>query len=138
MKRFLTALFIPLILLIILNCESRLTDEEKQILEKVQLERAEKDSLFQHADWSPIPEDVQGSFEGLHYYPVNMSWRFEGPITQYDSIIKDTIMGTRGDLRPALRYGYFNFTINNETLRLEIYKIIRSQCALIHEVWRLQ
>jgi uncharacterized protein (DUF1684 family) len=113
----------------ILNCESRLTVEEKQVFGEIQRARAEKDSLFRQADWSPVPEDERGHFEGLHYFPINLNWRFEGPITQYDSIINDTIIGTKGDLRPALRYGYFNFTINDQQHRLEIYQIVRSDTA---------
>jgi uncharacterized protein (DUF1684 family) len=103
--------------------------EEEKTIEEIQKLRMEKDSLFQKAAWSPIPEAERDHFKGLHYYPIDLSWRFEGPITQYDSIINDTIVGTKGDKRPARKFGYFGFRVKNQLCRLEIYEIIRADTA---------
>jgi hypothetical protein len=106
-----------------------MTEEEQRIKSEILQSRSEKDSLFQVADWSPILENERSDFNGLNYFPVDLHWRFEGPIVTYDSLIKDTIAGTKGDLRPAMRYGYFEFTVHKKPARLEIYKIIRSDTA---------
>ncbi len=92
--------------------------------------RAEKDSLFSHAEWSPLLPADKKNFHGLKYFPVNPDYRFEGPIVKYDSVIRDTIVGTKGDLRPALKYGYFSFKYKGKPHRLQIYKILRDDPEL--------
>ena len=115
--------------LLLVGCQSPLTEAEQRIKSEILKSRAEKDSLFQVADWSPIPENERSDFNGLNYFAVDLQWRFEGPIVTFHSLIRDTIVGTKGDLRPAMRYGYFEFTVNKKPARLEIYKIIRSDTA---------
>ena len=129
MKKIVLILSICGIQFTFVNCPSGLTIEEEKIYEDIRQTRSQKDSLFRHADWSPIPDEEKETFQGLNYFPIDLRWRFEGPITRYDSLIPDTIIGTRGDLRPALKYGYFEFTAENNPQRLEIYKIVRADTA---------
>ncbi len=80
---------------------------------------------FKTASWSPIPKEERARFTTLHYYPYDVSWRYSAPIHVYahqDSMI---IKGSKqGDLRPALRYGYFDFKRDGKTHRLQIIKIL--------------
>ncbi len=110
---------------ILFNCDKKYSPEEKIIVNAILQQRAEKDSLFAHADWSPLKEEDKESFNGLKYFSPNLSLRFTGPINRYDSAIRDTILGTKGDIRPALRYGYFPFRYNGKEYRLQVYKILR-------------
>ena len=116
-------------LLLLCGCRSPMTEEEQKIKSEILQSRAEKDCLFRASDWSPLPENERTDFQGLKYFPVDLRWRFEGPVVTYDSLIKDTIVGTKGDLRPAVRYGYFEFKINQKPARLEIFKIFRPDKA---------
>jgi uncharacterized protein (DUF1684 family) len=129
MKTSLLCLLIGVVLLAVLGCQTSLSSEEKQIVAEIQQERVEKDSIFKEVDFSPILENDREDFKGLNYYPIDLKWRFQGPITQYDTIINDTIIGTKGDLRPARKYGYFEFELDNKIHHLEIYKIIRPDTA---------
>ena len=80
---------------------------------------------FKTAQWSPIPQDARANLTTLHYFPYDVSWRYSGPIhvyTQQDSMV---IKGSKqGDLRPALRYGYFEFNREDKTHRLQIIKLL--------------
>lgn len=107
----------------------RYPPEQQSIVDAILKERAAKDSAFAHADWSPLLPEDKPRFSGLKYYPVDLSMRFEGPIVPYDSTIRDTIYGTKGDLRPALKYGYFPFHYRGKEYRLQIYKILRDDPA---------
>jgi uncharacterized protein (DUF1684 family) len=84
-----------------------------------------KNTEFKTTDWSPLTEQDKAYFEALDYFPYDVSFRFEGPIilnTVQDSI---TILGTRdGDVRPALKYGYFEFTRNGKNYKLDVIKIL--------------
>jgi len=122
-------------LFVLSSCDTKKTEpeyilEEQQIVDEILKERKEKDLEFLTEEWSPLlPEDKE-NFKGLKYYPVDLSLRFEGPIIKYDSTILDTIIGTKGDLRPAIKYGYFEFEYKGNKYRLQIYKILRDNPEL--------
>lgn len=79
---------------------------------------------FKNESWSPITDENKLQFEHLNYYPYDISWRFEGPIQIYENQDSITILGSKqGDVRPALKYGYFNFEKNGKLNKLKIIKI---------------
>jgi len=114
-----------IILFLIVACQTTHNSaEQQQIITEINKYRAEKDSVFRQADWSPIPEEDRTNFQGLHYFPIDLSLRFVGPINLYETAQPDTIVGTKGDLRPALKYGYFAFSYKNRPYELQIYQMI--------------
>ncbi len=91
--------------------------------------KADKDSSFLHASWSPLIDNDKTEFKGLNYFPYDPTWRFVGPIHMYDNPDSISIMGSqhgkgRNDLRPALKYGYFSFNRQGKKYSLEIIKIL--------------
>ena len=87
--------------------------------------RAETDSLFRTADWSPIPAGQRATFKHLNYYDYDPGWRLILTLHPYSHPDSITIMGTKsGDLLPALRYGYFEFKRDGKTCKLEVIKIL--------------
>jgi len=80
---------------------------------------------FKTAQWSPIPQEDRAGLTTLRYYPYDITWRYSVPLHRYakqDSIV---IKGSKqGDIRPALRYGYFEFNRNGKIHRLQIIKIL--------------
>ncbi|NOX37473.1 MAG: DUF1684 domain-containing protein [Calditrichaeota bacterium] len=100
--------------------------ERQQIIQQIREWRQQKDRFFKESENSPLlPEDRQ-KFQGLDYFPIDLAYRFEGPIIRYPSLEIDTIIATGGDVRPALRYGYFEFQFNGKRYRLQIYKFFSS------------
>lgn len=88
----------------------------------------EKDHDFLTREWSPLTPVDKAIFDGLHYYPYDHNFRFEGPVHLYSDPDSTQIMGTReGDVRKALKYGYFEFEKDGIKNRLEIYKIFASR-----------
>lgn len=104
---------------------SRHSPEQEAIAADILRQREEKDRDFKNDPNTPLLAEDREAFQELNYYPVDLSLRFEGPIVKYDSPLPDTIIGTKGDRRPALRYGYFPFTYQGREYRLQIYKILR-------------
>jgi uncharacterized protein (DUF1684 family) len=111
--------------LLFITCKQGYSPEQQNIINQIETSRLEKDSLFKHADWSPLTDEEKEHFSGLNYFPIDLSLRFEGPLELYASPIPDTIMGTKGDLRPAIRFAYFAFAYQNRKYRLELHKILR-------------
>jgi uncharacterized protein (DUF1684 family) len=114
--------------LLIVGCQQKKASESagvKQWQAACLKNRAETDSLFKYADWSPIPPEERASFTHLNYFKYDPSWRLILTLHRYPHPDSITIMGTKsGDLRPALRYGYFEFERDGKKCKLEVIKIL--------------
>lgn len=63
-------------------------------------------------------------YKGLKYFPLDLAYRFELPLTpnpQPDTII---VMSTRGNQRRALRVGWCNFLVGGQPYRLEAVRLL--------------
>lgn len=115
--------FITLTLLIFLIGCNQYNPEEESIAYKIEQFRIEKDRHFKNDGGSPLLPDDKSTFAGLAYFPIDLDYRFEGQISRYDSVIADTILGTGGELRPATKFGYFEFVFQEKAHRLQVYKM---------------
>jgi len=124
---------IPFLLLLMsgLSCNKTPVPKTYSAAQKDSLVRAFQRHLrqieydFKHAEWSPLTEEDKAAFEHLNYFPYDPSWRFEGPIHIYKEPQATKVLGTKsGDIRPALRYGYFEFQKNGRRYRLQVLKIL--------------
>lgn len=63
-------------------------------------------------------------YKGLKYFPVDLSYRFVLPLTPNTS--RDTVIihSTRGNLRRAIRVGWFEFTVRDTACRLEVSRLL--------------
>lgn len=85
---------------------------------------------FLAADWSPLSEQDKKRFSHLNYYPYDISWRFELPLQRYSNPDSMIVKGSKkGDLRPALKYGWFEFEKDGQKYTLQVIKILPSRPA---------
>jgi uncharacterized protein len=63
-------------------------------------------------------------FKGLSYFPINLSYRYELPLTPAPKPEKFIIMSTRGNQRQAERLGWFDFLVGNTLCRLEATRLL--------------
>lgn len=86
--------------------------------------RADKDEFFRASDHSPLPAADREAFEGLPYFGVDASRRFDGLTLEPYAGGEPTafqIPTSDGQLRPAERAGTFSFTIDGQACRLTAY-----------------
>lgn len=114
-----------LIIATLSSCDTR-SPEEISLTHLIETARQQKDLAFKSDPASPLKPGERDIFRGLNYYPVDLDLRFEGPIVPYDTLIADTILGTRGDKRPAIKYGYFEFAHQGSKHRLQVYRMLRN------------
>ena len=57
--------------------DSQTNDE---IIQAIQLFRKERDHFFKTAPNSPLEESDKIRFKGLHYFPIDLKYRFEGKL----------------------------------------------------------
>jgi len=86
--------------------------------------RRDKDEFFKTGARSPVPVDQRAAFEGIPYFAVDESLRFEDLTLQPytgDEPSHFEIPTSDGRLRPAHRAGTFEFELGGEDRRLTAY-----------------
>jgi len=85
-------------------------------------EREQKDRTYRQGPDSPIPEEERAGFRGLTYFPVDPALRFEVKLNRYERPERIRLGTNTGEMRDALRYGYFDFTLGGAPFRLHVYR----------------
>ncbi|MDZ7344623.1 MAG: DUF1684 domain-containing protein [candidate division KSB1 bacterium] len=94
------------------------------IVQAIDQQRREKDIAFKNSSSSPLPEKDKKNFHGLPYFPVDLKFRFEGPIYRYAQRETFEMIASNGARRKTLRYGYFEFQLDDKKYRLQVYKLL--------------
>lgn len=115
-----------LVLLISASC-SREPDVRQTVTDSYEAallrERREKDAAFRDGSASPIPAGERARFRALDYYPPNPALRFERKLQRYPSPQRLRMATNTGEMRDALRYGWFDFEIDGTQCRLQAYRM---------------
>jgi len=86
-------------------------------------ERRDKDDFFRTHPDSPLPPSVRGSFSGLAYYDIDSNFRFQVTLNRFPSPQPLRLGTNTGEMRSALRYGYFEFSVEEKLCRLQVYRL---------------
>lgn len=84
--------------------------------------RTKKNQYFSENPHSPIPSEERDSFEGLDYYPIDETYRFELPLHEHDEKEQLTVATSTEGEREYLRWGEFQFTLDGEQVTIQAYK----------------
>ena len=90
--------------------------------EKVAAHRAEVDSFMRFDPASPFKRDTTIRYHELNYFPANPDFRFESELHRYASPAIVIVMGTKGEERKEIKYGFFEFSYKGKPYRLNVYK----------------
>jgi uncharacterized protein (DUF1684 family) len=109
-----------------------MASQEKRVMEW----RKEREEFFKTHERSPLTLKQRRVFKGLKYYPFTPRYIFSGQIERYHFYINDpnyyVILSTnKGTSKRYIRYGRFNFRINDKEYAIEILKSILSDFLLI-------
>ncbi len=89
--------------------------------------RAEVDSFFRYDAGSPFRRDTTIRYHGINWFPVDPRYCVESVLHRYQKPDTVSIMGTKGEERRELRYGYFEFPLPgghgpDTVVRINVYK----------------
>jgi uncharacterized protein (DUF1684 family) len=111
--------------LIFAGCSER--NPAKQIVssskDPILQERIAKDAAFKSGSDSPIPELARSGFQGLSYYPLELSFRFQVKLHRYAGPKSIRIATNTGEIRSGLVYGYFEFRVGVQACKLQAYRL---------------
>jgi uncharacterized protein len=85
--------------------------------------RRERDLAFRSNPQSPIPSADRASFRGLEYFDVDLKLRFQVMLNRLPEPKMIRIATNTGEVRDALRYGFFEFSVQGRTCRLFAYRL---------------
>ena len=85
--------------------------------------RSERDTAFKSDASSPILPAEKNTFKGLSYYPVNPGLRFSATLHRYPSPRQIRMATNTGEIRSGLQYGYFEFRVEGQDCRLQVYRL---------------
>lgn len=93
--------------------------------------RAMVDEEFRSDPGSPFRRDTSISFTGLHWFPIDVRFRASVRLHRYPDPEVVRVMGTKGEPREQLRYGYFDLVLPDSAgapvrVRLNVYKFTPS------------
>lgn len=89
--------------------------------------RAEIDEFFKNDPGSPFRRDSTITYHGIRWFPIDPRYSGRSLLHQYANPETVVVLGTKGDQRRQLRYGYFEFPVPDEkgdpvVLKLNVYK----------------
>jgi uncharacterized protein len=105
----------------ILGCSSN-SPAPEDFYSKLAAHRAAVDSSMRYDAGSPFHRDTTVAYQGLRWFDPDPKFRFESKLTKFDTASIITILGTKGEERKVVRYGFFTFRYDGKEYRLTVYK----------------
>lgn len=128
-KRILTALLFPALALFG-GCRheghspSTISREDSvRICANIATYRIDADIFFRSHPQSPFRRDTSAGYTGLRWFDPDLRFVYRSKLYRYASPERRVIMGTRGEERKMLHYGYFLIDHEGEEHRLDVYVV---------------
>jgi hypothetical protein len=116
--------------------EKRVDDPEmKKYIETIIKERKEKDYSFQFDLNSPFNRDTTAKFKPLRYYEANPDFIFKSRLIRYNVQDTVTILGTRGETRPAILIGFLELKKDDKVHKINVYKSFSRTGEPYYSIW---
>jgi uncharacterized protein len=98
--------------------------------------RKEREDFFRNHQRSPLSPQQKKNFKGLRYYPFNPRFVFTGQIDRIVLHVNNpeyyaTFSTNKGTNKRYIRYGRFQFNVDEKAFSLEIFKSILSDLLFI-------
>jgi uncharacterized protein (DUF1684 family) len=113
------ALFLTLLLV---SCGKNFTPEQKAYIAKIEKERETKNEWMKNDDFSPFNKKGKIEFHELKYFDVDPDFVFKSKLIQYSPKDTVTVLGTKGDERKMVRYGYFLINFDKKDYKVNFYE----------------
>jgi uncharacterized protein len=103
------------------------TADSIQIIEDNLAHRAEIDSFFRTDSSSPFQRDSTVRYHPVNWFPIDPNFRGLSTLHHYEHADTVIVLGTKGEQRKQLKYGYFEFTVPADSgtytrIKINVYK----------------
>lgn len=121
--------------LLVLSCGKNYTPDQKKYISEIENFRQQKDNEMENDSSSPFNQDPKAKFHPLKYYDVNPDFVFKSKLYEYPQKDTVTVMGTKGEARKSIRYGYVKFNYLNNPYKINVYKGWTSSGQEYYSIW---
>lgn len=115
-------------LLWVVGCTTK-TDYEN----KVEMHRSRTIAFFAEPVTSPLDSLELKTFKGLHFYPVNPSYKIEATLMWLPQTVFVELKRTGGDFKPYMKVAEIHFLVNGKSQKLIAYQT--GSMAQVHELF---
>lgn len=120
-------ILIPILLLSPAGCKQPLSENDQYLINEIASHRREVDSTFRFDPNSPFNQDTTIHFEGIKWFPPDVRYYFKSKLYRYDPPETVIVLGTKGEERKQLKYGYFLLKFDGKDHKLNAYKFTASE-----------
>jgi uncharacterized protein (DUF1684 family) len=99
-------------------------DADDEDVKSIEAMRKEKDYFFKQDPDSPIPHTLRAKFTGLAYFPADPKYRVRARLIKNPNPEKVVLATSKGIPREMIRYGVFEFEMDEKKQRLAAYKSV--------------
>jgi uncharacterized protein len=89
---------------------------------QVEADRKKKNTEFKKGEKSPVPEKERRKFKGLHYFPVDATYRVEAIFVRDSSQAPFKMKTTTARLPEYVKYGELYFNVQEKPCTLTVYQ----------------
>jgi uncharacterized protein len=124
-----------LLILLIQGCGRDLTPEQKEYISEIEAAREEKNDYMQNNPSSPFNQDPKAVYKKLNYYKVDPDFKFESRLYEYPR--KDTVivLGTKGEERKTVKFGYVILDYKSTDYRINVYQGQSRSGETYYSIW---
>ena len=108
--------------LLLISCEKNYTPEQKAYIAKIEKEREAKNNYMKNDESSPFNRKGKIEFHDLNYFDVVLDFNFKSKLYQYSPKDTVSVLGTKGDERKMVRYGYFLINYDKKEYKVNFYE----------------
>ncbi|MCF8242068.1 MAG: DUF1684 domain-containing protein [Melioribacteraceae bacterium] len=110
------------VMILIAGCGEKYTPEEQEYIREIQKFREEKNLQMKNAVNSPFNNKKKIEFEPLNYFDVDPSWVYKSKMYHYEQKDTITVLGTKGEERKSVRFGYVKIERNGKVYNINVYQ----------------
>ncbi len=133
MKKIL--ILLPAVFFFLTSCGKNVSPETEEYISSIKFYQAQKDSFMQFDPGSPFNQDSNAHFSPLKYYEPNGEFVFKSKLYEYEPKDTITILGTKGEERKVIRYGYVLFNHSRNDFKVNIYKGVSRLGVEYYSIW---
>lgn len=98
--------------------------DSAKILSGIAEYRQAADAFFRGDPSSPFARDTSVTFTGIRWFTPDVGFVVKSKLFRYEKPETVNVLGTKGEVRKHLKYGYFFFRLAGSEVRLNVYKFL--------------
>ncbi len=97
-------------------------EDSLRIVNEIISHRNEQVDFFLNSPQSPFNRDTTISYEGIKYFDPDLDYYFQSKLYRYEKPETVIVLGTKGEEREQLIYGYFLLNYKGTEHNINVYK----------------